>query len=558
MVTEKPVIINGSKVGGDTMDNKNLLNDNFIPENNFMQENINPTPENSFMQENINSTPENSFMQENINPAPENSFMQENINPAPENNFMQENINSAPENNYMQENINPAPQNNFMQESQPNVNIAHQWQPYTGAQYNQMNNQPVKQKKKKEKREKKPLTFGKLCVTCVAFMMTTIIVNSAILYVAYDSLDDNYISKEQYASGNIKSTSETITTMVSETGAGLSVAEVAEAVMPSVVAITSTSIIEQTNNPFYGYGSSYQVEGAGSGIIVGKNDTELLVVTNNHVVEDTTSLSVQFTNDVSIDKAYVKGTSADNDIAVVAIPLSAIDDATLDYIKIATLGDSDSMKVGDGVIAIGNALGYGQSLTVGYISAKDREITTEETTLTVIQTDAAINGGNSGGALLNMNGEVIGINVAKLSSSSSSSASIEGMGYAIPISQAKDIIEELSNKETRLPVADEERGYLGVKIITSDQSTSQYYNIPEGAYVREVYDNSPAAEAGLAVGDVIVAVNGEDVDSADELTEILQTYAAGEKVTLTVMVRNSRGYEEKEINVTLVTQDKIS
>lgn len=436
-----------------------------------------------------------------------------------------------------------------------NQNLQNQWQPYTGQQYNDMGDKPVRQKVKKEK---KPMTFGKVIATCTAFMMTTIIANSAIVYVAYDSFRDNYVSKSQYASENIKTTSETLSAIVSETGTSLTVAQVAEAVMPSVVAITSTSIVEQSGNPFFGYGSSYQVEGAGSGIIVGKNDTELLVVTNNHVVEGTTSLTVQFTNDVSVDRAYVKGTSADNDIAVVAIPLDAIDSDTLNYIKVATLGDSDAMKVGDGVIAIGNALGYGQSLTVGYVSAKDRQITTEETTLTVIQTDAAINGGNSGGALLNMNGEVIGINVAKSSSSSLSSASVEGMGYAIPISQAKDIIEELSNKETRYPVADEDRGYMGVKLITSDSSASQYYNIPEGAYIREVYENSPAEKAGLMEGDVIVAVDGEKVTTADELVDILSTYSAGETVNLTVMVRSSRQYEEKEIEVTLTDKTSIS
>lgn len=436
-----------------------------------------------------------------------------------------------------------------------NQNLQNQWQPYTGQQYNDMGDKPVRQKVKKEK---KPMTFGKVIATCTAFMMTTIIANSAIVYVAYDSFRDNYVSKSQYASENIKTTSETLSAIVSETGTSLTVAQVAEAVMPSVVAITSTSIVEQSGNPFFGYGSSYQVEGAGSGIIVGKNDTELLVVTNNHVVEGTTSLTVQFTNDVSVDRAYVKGTSADNDIAVVAIPLDAIDSDTLNYIKVATLGDSDAMKVGDGVIAIGNALGYGQSLTVGYVSAKDRQITTEETTLTVIQTDAAINGGNSGGALLNMNGEVIGINVAKSSSSSLSSASVEGMGYAIPISQAKDIIEELSNKETRYPVADEDRGYMGVKLITSDSSASQYYNIPEGAYIREVYEDSPAEKAGLMEGDVIVAVDGEKVTTADELVDILSTYSAGETVNLTVMVRSSRQYEEKEIEVTLTDKTSIS
>ncbi len=433
--------------------------------------------------------------------------------------------------------------------------VEHQWQPYNAGQMNMSAAQP-KQNNKKEKKEK-GVSFGKVLGTCMAFMVTTIVVNSAMVYVAYDSLADNFVSRSQYASDTIESTSDTINSIVSQTGTGLTVSQVAEAVMPSVVAITSTSIVEQSGNPFFGYGGSYQVEGAGSGIIVGKNDTELLIVTNNHVVEGTTSLSVQFTNDVSIDRAYVKGTSADNDIAVVAIPIDAIDDKTIGYIKIATLGDSDKMKVGEGVIAIGNALGYGQSLTVGYVSAKDRDITIDNNTLTVIQTDAAINGGNSGGALLNMNGEVIGINVAKSSSSSSSEASVEGMGYAIPISQAKEIIENLSNKETRYPVAEEDKGYMGVKIVTSDSSSSDYYNIPEGAYIREVTNGGPADKAGLASGDVIIAVEGDDVSTSEELVDLIGTYEAGETVTLTVMMRQGRSYEKKEVEVTLVGREDI-
>ena len=440
----------------------------------------------------------------------------------------------------------------------PNYTMEHQWQPYSSAQYMEQDMHKSKKKKEKVKKEKKQFGFGKVVGTCVAFMMTTVIVNTAIVYVAYDSLRDDFVTKSEYASSNIQSTSDAITSIVSQTGSNLTVAQVAEAVMPSVVAITSTSIVEQNSNPFFGYGGSYQVEGAGSGIIVGKNDTELLIVTNNHVVEGTTSLSVQFTNDATIDTAYVKGTSADNDIAVVAIPIEAIDTDTLGYIKIATLGDSDAMNVGDGVIAIGNALGYGQSLTVGYVSAKNRDITIDNNTLTVIQTDAAINGGNSGGALINMNGEVIGINVAKSSSSATdSSASVEGMGYAIPISQAKEVIEELSNKETRYPVAEEDKGYMGIKVVTSDSSTAEYYDIPEGAYIRDITKGGPAEKAGLASGDVIIAVDGDDVATSEELVEILDTYAAGETVTLTVMMRDGRAYVETEVQVTLVNYDEL-
>ena len=432
--------------------------------------------------------------------------------------------------------------------------VEHQWQP---APSFLPPNVDVQKKEKKAKKERKPLGYGKVLFTCIAFMMVTVLVNSLILQSFYKSVKDDLMTKDEYAAMNIKSTSDTINTIVSENSGSISVAQIAEAVMPSVVAITSTSVIEQNRNPFYGYGS-YQVEGAGSGIIVGKNDVELLIVTNNHVVDGTTSLSVSFTNDVTVEKAYVKGTSSDNDIAVVAIPLTDIDNETLGYIKIATLGDSDKMRVGDGVIAIGNALGYGQSLTVGYVSAKDREITTEDATLNVIQTDAAINGGNSGGALLNMKGEVIGINVAKSSSSSSSEASVEGMGYAIPISEAKEVIEKLANKETRYPVAESERGYLGVKVITSDQSSYEYYNIPVGAYVRELVEGSAAEKAGIVPGDVIIAVEDEDISTSEELVEVVSTYKAGEEITVTVMTRGKNGYTEEKINVKLLPMDNES
>ena len=419
-----------------------------------------------------------------------------------------------------------------------------------------MNNQ-------KKKKEKTPITFGKVVALGMVFVMITVLINSAVLVYFYDSVKDNFITKEQYAAMNIQSTSDTINNMTSQNNnsgnngstTGLSVADIAEAVMPSVVAITSKTV-SQNKNPFYGYGS-YQIEGAGSGIIVGKNETELLIVTNNHVVADTTSLTVSFTNDVTIEKAYVKGTSSKNDIAVVAIPLDDIDDKTLGYIKIATLGDSDAMRVGDGVIAIGNALGYGQSVTVGYVSAKDREITTEDATLNVIQIDAAINGGNSGGALLNMNGEVIGINVAK-SSASGSETSVEGMGYAIPISEAKSVIEKLASKETRYPVAESEKGYLGVKVSTSDETTYMYYNIPMGAYISEIVEGSAASKSDLQVGDVIVGINDEEIKTADELVDVVSTYKAGETIKLTVMTRGVNGYVEKEIEVTLGGADTVS
>lgn len=454
--------------------------------------------------------------------------------------------------------INMGEMNNETTVNEVKFNVEHQWQPVEQTISMQDENiakdVPVKVKKRKEK---KPLGYGKVLFTCIAFMLITVLVNTCILKSFYNKVKDDFLTRKQYAAMNIKTTADTINTMVSENAGSLSVAQISEAVMPSVVAITSTSVIEQNRNPFYGYGS-YQVQGAGSGIIVGKNDTELLIVTNNHVVDGATSLSVSFTNDVAVDKAYVKGTSSDNDIAVVAIPLDNIDNDTLGYVKIATLGDSDKMRVGDGVIAIGNALGYGQSLTVGYVSAKDREITTEDATLNVIQTDAAINGGNSGGALLNMKGEVIGINVAKSSSSSMSGATVEGMGYAIPISEAKAIIEKLANKETRYPVAESERGYLGVKVITSDESSYEYYNIPQGAYVRELVDGSAAEKAGIVPGDVIIGIEDEEIKTADELVDVVSTYKAGETIKVIIMTRDKNEYVKKTIEVKLKAMDNES
>ena len=339
-----------------------------------------------------------------------------------------------------------------------------------------------------------------------------------------------------------------------------SVKQVAKAVLPSVVSITSTAIVESNYNPFFG-GGRYQMTGAGSGIIVGKSDTELLIVTNNHVVEDTTSLTVEFVDGSVIDSAYVKGTNSSKDVAIVAIKLDDLDDGTIDAIKLAVMGDSDNLQVGDGVVAIGNALGYGQSVTSGVISALNRTITLDYGDLTVIQTDASINGGNSGGALVNRQGEVIGINVAKASQSGTSSASVEGMGYAIPISQVKDIINDLMNKETKTPVAEDDRGYVGITkgtYVEVDESTSQMYNIPEGIYLREINEGTPLDKAGMAKGDVITAVNGENVTTFAELQEQISYYAKGETITLTVQVMSDRSYKEREIEVTLVSYDELN
>lgn len=328
------------------------------------------------------------------------------------------------------------------------------------------------------------------------------------------------------------------------------VSQVVESVMPSIVAITSTQMVQSGYSNWFGFygfddGGYQEQTGAGSGIIIGQNDTELLVVTNNHVVEDADTLQVQFIDDETVD-AYVKGTNSANDLAVVSIKLSDIKDSTLDAIKIATLGDSDALKVGEGTIAIGNALGYGQSVTTGVVSALDREFSYEDRTMTLIQTDAAINPGNSGGALLNINGEVIGINAAKYSSSS-----VEGMGFAIPVSEVKDIIEDLMNRETLTKVDASKKGYVNIYGRDVTEELSAAYNAPVGVLVVEVIENGAADKAGIEKSDIITAVNGEDVGSMEELQERLEYYEKGTKVTLTVQYLKDKEYVEKEVEVTL-------
>lgn len=335
--------------------------------------------------------------------------------------------------------------------------------------------------------------------------------------------------------------------------------------MPSIVSITNKSVQEVQNYfSMFGYGGQAQeVESTsvGSGIIIGKNDTELLIVTNNHVVEGADTLSASFI-DNSVYEATIKGTDSDNDLAVIAVPLSSISDDTISQIAVAAVGDSDSLKVGEQVVAIGNALGYGQSVTTGIVSATDRTlsssdssdsnalisstVTTKETP-TYIQTDAAINPGNSGGALVNMKGEVIGINSAKLASTE-----VEGMGYAIPITRVSSIIEELMNETTRTKVADSQKSSIGIAGITVDSNINAAYGIPAGVYVASVTPGSGAEATGIRKGDVITKFDGKTVSTIQELKEKLQYYAAGEAVSITVQSPGEGGiYTEKEMTITL-------
>ena len=322
------------------------------------------------------------------------------------------------------------------------------------------------------------------------------------------------------------------------------------AAMPSVVSITNKSVQEVQNlYSIYGYGApTYEQESTscGSGIIIGKNDSELLICTNNHVVENSTELSVGFA-DESVCEAVVKGTDASNDLAVVAVKLDDISSDTMDAIKVAEIGDSDKLVVGQQVVAIGNALGYGQSVTTGIVSALNRTIDIDGYQADLIQTDAAINPGNSGGALLDMQGRVIGINSAKAASNG-----VEGMGYAIPISNAKSILEDLMNKKTRTDKVDEaDSAYVGIAGQGVSGEMSSLYGIPEGIYLTEVQENSPAADAGLQKGDIITKFDGSSVTSMQDLKTQLAYYAAGEEVPVTIQRQNGSEYEEQKVTITL-------
>ena len=329
----------------------------------------------------------------------------------------------------------------------------------------------------------------------------------------------------------------------------MSVKDVASSAMPSLVAISTTTVEEVET--FFGT-TSQEVPASGTGVIVGQNDDELLIATNNHVVSGATSLSVSFIDDETVE-GQIKGTDADNDLAVVAVKLSDIKDETKSQIKIAVMGNSDDLEVGDQVVAIGNALGTGQSLTSGYISAKDRTISSQDestgetiTSEGLIQTDAAINPGNSGGALLNMNGELIGINEAKYSSTQ-----VEGMGFAIPISKAEPILQNLMNLTTRYKVSDDEAAYIGINMADVSADVSQNYGIPTGVCIMSVVDGSPAADAGFKKGDVITTFDGRSISNAKGLKETLTYYAAGETVDVTVQRADNGEYKEVTLTLTL-------
>ena len=323
------------------------------------------------------------------------------------------------------------------------------------------------------------------------------------------------------------------------------VSEVASICMPSVVSITNASV--KTVQDFFGGVQQYPIESTGSGIIVGQNEKELLIATNNHVVEGADTITVAF-NDDAVYEAQIKGNAADSDLAVIAVKLEDMSEETLGSIKVVTLGDSDSLQIGEQVVAIGNALGYGQSVTSGWVSAVNREMVDSDGNSTgkLIQTDAAINPGNSGGALLNMRGELIGINSAK-----AAATEVEGMGYAIPIATAQPILDELMNRETRYKAAEDKAAYIGVTCMSVESEASKMYGIPTGAFVDSVEEGGPAEAAGIKKGDIIVKFDGIAITGSTELVSKLEYYEAGETVDVVISRAENGEYKEQTVSVTL-------
>ncbi|WP_443648578.1 trypsin-like peptidase domain-containing protein [Blautia faecicola] len=357
------------------------------------------------------------------------------------------------------------------------------------------------------------------------------------------------LPQQENADGDSNSAAGSGSDATEEVSAGTTgeytVAQVAKSCMPSVVSITNASV--KTVQDFFGGVQQYPSESSGSGIIVGQNDSEILVATNNHVVADADTITVAFDDD-AVYEAQVKGTDSDNDLAVVAVKISDMSEDTLKSIKVVSIGNSDELEIGEQVVAIGNALGYGQSVTSGWISAVDREVTDEDgkTTGKLIQTDAAINPGNSGGALLNMQGELIGINSAK-----AAATEVEGMGYAIPVSVAQPILDELMNRETRYKTDEEHAGYIGVTCLNVDSTSAQTYGIPLGAFVDSVEEGGPAQTAGIQKGDVIVKFDGMTVSGSSDLVGKLEYYQAGETVEVVISRAQNGEYQEQTVSVTL-------
>lgn len=357
-------------------------------------------------------------------------------------------------------------------------------------------------------------------------------------YVGSELIDEKKISNN-HSENSIKNVETYTTTSKTENS---TVSTIVDKVMPSIVSVTTKQKVNSYQ--YFGFNGEYETEGAGSGIIIGNSDTELMILTNNHVVADADSLSIGFINGTSVE-GYVKGTNSESDLAIISIPLDTIENKTKEVIKVITIGNSNELKVGDDVIAIGNALGLGQSVTTGVVSALNKKIEGSNTSDGLIQTDAAINQGNSGGALLNSKGELIGVNVAKLSDTM-----IEGMGFAIPISSSNDIIQDLMTKETKYKVKEEERGYLQITTSQVSKEAHTLYKIPQGIFVQDVTKNGAADKAGIKSGDIITQFADTKLILMEDLQNELQYHKKGEKVQITIL-EQANNYKEKTVTVEL-------
>ena len=410
-----------------------------------------------------------------------------------------------------------------------------------------------------EKPKKKKTVMSKIAVAASVAVVFGVVASAS--FQLTDYVGEKVFPRTQETEAKISSTGTVNDQNKTAEGSTVStsstdVAKVAENAMPSIVSITSKTV-KEVQTYFYGT-QSQEEESSGSGIIIGKNDKELLIATNNHVVEGSENLTVCFTVNVEnqedkVVEAQVKGTDPEHDLAMVAVQLSDIPADVLNQVKIAEIGDSDNLQVGQQAIAIGNALGYGQSVTSGIISALNREVSVETTSGTVtnslIQTDAAINFGNSGGALLNINGQLIGINSVKAASSG-----VEGMGYAIPINTAKPILDDLMNRTTRSKVESSEKGYMGVKPVDVSEEAKQVYNMPSGAFLYEVVAGSAAEKAGLIKGDIVTKIDGISITSANDLYDRMNYYKAGETIDLEVQAAEGGEYKARTVSITLDKQ----
>mgnify|MGYP000609231771 CR=1 FL=1 len=449
------------------------------------------------------------------------------------------------DNNYynnMNQNQNQSTQNN--QNGYNPYNSNSQGQTYQNTSYNAYN--PYQQPtggpapRKPRRRSGFGATIGKCAAVALVFGLVAGGVFTGVSYVGTKALG--------VSGQNVSSSKSSSSAKVSQTSTGNAadlsdVSGIAKEAMPSIVAITNTGTVSYQT--FWGT-QQQQSESAGSGIIIKQDSKYLYIATNNHVVADADSLKVQFVDNETVE-CKVQGTDASDDLAVVKVALSDIKDSTLKEIKVATVNeDTDTLEVGQGVIAIGNALGLGQSVTVGHVSALNREIKVDDATKTVIQTGAAINPGNSGGALLNSKGEVIGINEAKYADTS-----VEGVGYAIPISKAKDIIDDLMTRTTKIAVSESEQGYLGIQLQNIDESMAKMYGMPQGVYVYKIMEDSAAAGSDLHEKDIITKLDGEKISNYADLAKLLTYYKSGDTVTLTVQSLVNGSYQEREVQLTL-------